>query len=75
MDDFEEKLREAEKECAEILGMELDEYLDCVKGDNGNMYFDEGEEMEKLLEYMGIKMLLKKIFLMRSKIIFYLLRL
>lgn len=54
MDDFEEKLREAEKECAEILGMELDEYLDCVKGDNGNMYFDEGEEMEKLLEQMGI---------------------
>lgn len=55
MDDFEDSLREAEKECAEILGMELDEYLDCVKGDNGNMYFDEGEEMEKLLEYMGIK--------------------
>lgn len=54
MDDFEDSLREAEKECAEILGMELDEYLDCVKGDNGNMYFDEGEEMEKLLEYMGI---------------------
>lgn len=55
MDDFEDSLREAEKECAEILGMELDEYLDCVKGDNGNMYFDEGEEMEKLLEQMGIK--------------------
>ncbi len=60
MDDFEEKLREAEKECAEILGMELDEYLDCVKGDNGNMYFDEGEEMEKLLEYMGIKNVIKE---------------
>ena len=55
MDDFEDSLREAEKECAEILGMELDEFLDCVKGDNGNMYFDEGEEMEKLLEYMEIK--------------------
>lgn len=60
MDDFEEKLREAEKECAEILGMELDEYLNCVKGDNGNMYFDEGEEMEKLLEYMGIKNVIKE---------------
>lgn len=60
MDDFEETLREAEKECAEILGMELDEYLDCVKGDNGNMYFDEGEEMEKLLEYMGIKNVIKE---------------
>lgn len=60
MDDFEEKLREAEKECAEILGMELDEYLDCVKGDNGNMYFDEGEEMEKLLEYMEIKNVIKE---------------
>lgn len=60
MDDFEEKLRETEKECAEILGMELDEYLDCVKGDNGNMYFDEGEEMEKLLEYMGIKNVIKE---------------
>lgn len=60
MDDYEEKLREAEKECAEILGMELDEYLDCVKGDNGNMYFDEGEEMEKLLEYMGIKNVIKE---------------
>lgn len=60
MDDFEEKLREAEKECAEILGMELDEYLDCVKGDNGNMYFDEGEEMEKLLEQMGIKNVIKE---------------
>ncbi len=60
MDDFEEKLREAEKECAEILGMELDEHLDCVKGDNGNMYFDEGEEMEKLLEYMGIKNVIKE---------------
>ena len=60
MDDFEEKLREAEKECAEILGMELDQYLDCVKGDNGNMYFDEGEEMEKLLEYMGIKNVIKE---------------
>ena len=60
MDDFEEKLREAEKECAEILGMELDEYLNCVKGDIGNMYFDEGEEMEKLLEYMGIKNVIKE---------------
>ena len=60
MDDFEEKLREAEKECAEILGMELDEYLNCVKGDNGNMYFDEGEEMEKLLEDMGIKNVIKE---------------
>ena len=60
MDDFEEKLREEEKECAEILGMELDEYLDCVKGDNGNMYFDEGEEMEKLLEQMGIKNVIKE---------------
>lgn len=60
MDDFEDSLREAEKECAEILGMELDEYLDCVKGDNGNMYFDEGEEMEKLLEYMGIKNVIKE---------------
>ena len=60
MDDFEEKLRKAEKECAEILGMELDEYLDCVKGDNGNMYFDEGEEMEKLLEYMRIKNVIKE---------------
>lgn len=60
MDDFEEKLREAEKECAEILGMELDEFLDCVKGDNGNMYFDEGEEMEKLLEYMEIKNVIKE---------------
>lgn len=60
MDDFEEKLREAEKECAEILGMELDEYLYCVKGDNGNMYFDEGEEMEKLLEQMGIKNVIKE---------------
>ncbi len=60
MDDFEEKLREAEKECAEILGMELDEYLNCVKGDNGNMYFDEGEEMEKLLEQMGIKNVIKE---------------
>ena len=60
MDDFEEKLRKAEKECAEILGMELDEYLDCVKGDNGTMYFDEGEEMEKLLEYMGIKNVIKE---------------
>ena len=60
MDEFEEKLREAEKECAEILGMELDEYLDCVKGDNGNMYFDEDEEMEKLLEQMGIKNVIKE---------------
>lgn len=60
MDDFEDSLREAEMECAEILGMELDEYLDCVKGDNGNMYFDEGEEMEKLLEYMGIKNVIKE---------------
>lgn len=60
MDDFEDSLREAEKECAEILGMELDEYLNCVKGDNGNMYFDEGEEMEKLLEYMGIKNVIKE---------------
>lgn len=60
MDDFEDSLREAEKECAEILGMELDEYLDCVKGDNGNMYFDEEEEMEKLLEYMGIKNVIKE---------------
>ena len=60
MDDFEEKLREAEKECAEILGMEFDEYLDCFKGDNGNMYFDEGEEMEKLLEQMGIKNVIKE---------------
>ncbi len=60
MDDFEDSLREAEKECAEILGMELDEYLDCVKGDNGNMYFDEGEEMEKLLEYMEIKNVIKE---------------
>ncbi len=60
MDDFEDSLREAEKECAEILGMELDEYLDCVKGDNGNMYFDEGEEMEKLLEQMGIKNVIKE---------------
>lgn len=60
MNDFEDSLREAEKECAEILGMELDEYLDCVKGDNGNMYFDEGEEMEKLLEYMGIKNVIKE---------------
>ncbi len=60
MDEFEEKLREAEKECAEILGMELDEYLDCVKGDNGNMYFDEEEEMEKLLEYMEIKNVIKE---------------
>ena len=60
MDDFEEKLREAEKECAEILGMKLDEYLNCVKGDNGNMYFDEGEEMEKLLEQMGIKNVIKE---------------
>lgn len=60
MDDFEDSLREAEKECAEILGMELDEYLDCVKGDNGNMYFDEEEEMEKLLEQMGIKNVIKE---------------
>lgn len=60
MDDFEDSLREAEKECAEILGMELDEYLDCVKGDNGNMYFDEGEEMEKLLEQMEIKNVIKE---------------
>lgn len=60
MDDFEDSLREAEKECAEILGMELDEYLDCVKGDNGNMYFDEEEEMEKLLEYMEIKNVIKE---------------
>lgn len=60
MDDFEDSLREVEKECAEILGMELDEYLDCVKGDNGNMYFDEGEEMEKLLEYMEIKNVIKE---------------
>lgn len=60
MDDFEDSLREAEKECAEILGMELDEYLDCVKGDNGNMYFDEREEMEKLLEQMGIKNVIKE---------------
>lgn len=60
MDEFEEKLREAEKECAEILGMELDEYLDCVKGDNDNMYFDEDEEMEKLLEQMGIKNVIKE---------------
>lgn len=60
MNDFEDSLREAEKECAEILGMELDEYLDCVKGDNGNMYFDEGEEMEKLLEYMEIKNVIKE---------------
>lgn len=60
MDDFEDSLREAEKECAEILGMELDEYLNCVKGDNGNMYFDEGEEMEKLLEQMGIKNVIKE---------------
>ena len=60
MDDFEDSLREAEKECADILGMELDEYLDCVKGDNGNMYFDEGEEMEKLLEQMGIKNVIKE---------------
>ena len=57
MDDFEDSLREAEKECAEILGMELDEYLDCVKG---NMYFDEGEEMEKLLEQMEIKNVIKE---------------
>lgn len=60
MDDFEDSLREAEKECAEILGMEFDEYLDCVKGDNGNMYFDEGEEMEKLLKQMGIKNVIKE---------------
>ena len=60
MDDFEEKLREAEKECAEILGMEFDEYLDCVKGDIGKLYFDEGEEMEKLLEQMGIKNVIKE---------------
>ena len=40
--------------------MELDEYLNCVKGDNGNMYFDEGEEMEKLLEQMGIKNVIKE---------------
>lgn len=60
MDDFEDSLREAEKECAEILGMELDEYLDCIKGDNGDMYFDEGEEMEKLLEYMEIKNVIKE---------------
>ena len=60
MDDFEDSLREAEKECAEILGMELYEYFNCVKGDNGNMYFDEGEEMEKLLEYMGIKNVIKE---------------
>lgn len=60
MDDFEDSLREVEKECAEILGMELDEYLDCVKGDNGNMYFDEGEEMEKLLEQMEIKNVIKE---------------
>lgn len=60
MNDFEDSLREAEKECAEILGMELDEYLDCVKGDNGNMYFDEGEEMEKLLEQMEIKNVIKE---------------
>ena len=60
MDDFEDSLREVEKECAEILGMELDEYLDCVMGDNGNMYFDEGEEMEKLLEQMEIKNVIKE---------------
>lgn len=59
MGDFDEKLRDAEKECAKILGMELDEYLDCVNGNNGNMYFDEEEEMEKLLEYMGMRNVIK----------------
>lgn len=64
MDDFEEKLREAEEECAEMLGMDLDEYLEQVNGyedgDNCNMYFDEDEEMEKLLEQMGIKNVIKE---------------
>ena len=64
MDNFEEKLREAEEEWAEMLGMDLDEYLKQVNGyedgDNCNMYFDEGEEMEKLLEQMGIRNVIKE---------------
>ena len=62
MDEFEEKLREAEKECAEMLGMDLDEYLEQVNGDgdNCNMYFDEEEEMEKLLEQMGMRNVIKE---------------
>ena len=64
MDNFEEKLREAEEEWAEMLGMDLDEYLEQVNGDedgdNCNMYFDEGEEMEKLLEQMGIRNVIKE---------------
>lgn len=66
MDDFEEKLREAEEEWAEMLGMDLDEYLKQVNGDedgdgdNCNMYFDEGEEMEKLLKQMGMRNVIKE---------------
>jgi hypothetical protein len=64
MDDFEEKLREAEEEWAEMLGMDLDEYLEQANGDEDgdtcNMYFDEGEEMEKLLKSMGMKNVIKE---------------
>ncbi len=64
MDEFEDSLREMEEEWAEMLGMDLDEYLEQVNGDedgdNCNMYFDEGEEMEKLLEQMGMRNVIKE---------------
>ena len=66
MNDFEEKLREAEEEWAEMLGMDLDEYLEQGNGDGDedgddcNMYFDEEEEMEKLLKSMGMKNVIKE---------------
>ncbi len=60
MDDLEDSLREVEEEWAEMFGMDLDEYLKRGNGDNCNMYFDEGEEMEKLLEQMGIKNVIKE---------------
>ncbi len=62
MDDFEDSLREVEEEWAEMFGMDLDEYLKHGNGDgdNCNMYFDEGEEMEKLLEQMGMRNVIKE---------------
>lgn len=56
MDDFEEKLRELDEEFASNLGMDIDCYRDCVRNRDGykTIYFDEEEEMGKLLEYMGI---------------------
>lgn len=56
MDDFEEKLRELDEEFASSLGMDIDCYRDCVRNSDGykSIYFDEEEEMGKLLEYMGI---------------------